>query len=90
MKVRFSKGYDHRWPSRAITHYPAGWEGTVKREAGEAAVSKGYATEVRGRGKNRADAETSDMAATDQLAGCDGHADSGDGIPVHGDETSGQ
>lgn len=46
MKVRFTQEYDHRWPSRAVTAYKAGWEGTVKREVGEAAISKGKATEA--------------------------------------------
>ena len=49
MRVRFTKHYDHRWPSRAVTHFPQGYEGTVKREAGEAAIAKGRAVEVTGK-----------------------------------------
>ncbi|MFK4794665.1 hypothetical protein [Sphingobium sp. ZW T5_29] len=47
MKVRFTADYDHKWPSRAMTAFKAGYEGTVKREVGERAISKGKATEVR-------------------------------------------
>lgn len=46
MKVRFTADYDHRWPSRAVTAFKAGYEGTVKREVGERAISKGKATEI--------------------------------------------
>ena len=56
MKVRFTQDYDHRWPSRAVTAYKAGWEGTVKREVGDAAIAKGKATEVRNPAKPKRDA----------------------------------
>ena len=56
MRVRFAKDYDHRWPSRAVTAYKAGFEGAVKREVGEAAVAKGKATEVRNPAKPKGDA----------------------------------
>lgn len=57
MKVSFIHDYSHYWPSRAITHFRAGWSGTVKREVGEAAVSKGKAKEVRSRGKHAGGSE---------------------------------
>lgn len=44
MRVRFIANYDHPWPSRAVTNYPAGLEMTVKREVGERAIAKGRAT----------------------------------------------
>ncbi|CAM5513115.1 hypothetical protein ACFSUK_28770 [Sphingobium scionense] len=56
MRVKFNADYDHKWPSRAMTHFPAGYEGTVKREVGERAIAKGRATEVKRRGKAVADA----------------------------------
>ena len=59
MKVHFTLPYDHRWPSRAVTHFPAGYTGTVKREVGNAAIAKGKATEVRRHGKAGADAAAS-------------------------------
>lgn len=59
MKVRFTSDYDHKWPSRAMTAYKAGWEGTVKREVGERAISKGKATEVR-----KPDTSAGDAAAS--------------------------
>ncbi|MEC9018325.1 MAG: hypothetical protein VYC29_10480 [Pseudomonadota bacterium] len=57
MKVKFTADYNHRWPSRAMTFFPAGYEGTVKREVGEAAIAKGRATEVRASGKHGVDAK---------------------------------
>lgn len=56
MKVRFTQNYDYRWPSRAITAFKAGWEGTVKREVGESAISKGKATEIEKAAKSNGDA----------------------------------
>jgi hypothetical protein len=41
MKVTFAKAYDHLWPSRAETAYPAGWSGTVKQEVADAAREAG-------------------------------------------------
>ena len=38
MYVIFDKGYNHKWPSGAVTEYRAGWRGSVKREVAEAAV----------------------------------------------------
>lgn len=48
MRVRFSQDFDYT-PSkerRVTIAYKAGWEGTVKREAGEAAVALGCADEL--------------------------------------------
>ncbi len=55
MKVHFAQDYDHRWPSRAVTAFKAGWSGTVKREVGEAAIAKGKATRIDNRGSARGD-----------------------------------
>lgn len=47
MHVRFiNGGYNHTWPSRAVTHYPDGHEGPVKREVAEAAIAAGRAEEI--------------------------------------------
>lgn len=43
-RVTFTKDYDHRWPSRAVTAFKKGWMGTVKAEVAEAAIAKGSAT----------------------------------------------
>jgi hypothetical protein len=58
MRVKFSANYDHKWPSRAMTLFPAGYEGPVKREVGERAIAKGKATEVKHRGKPEVNGET--------------------------------
>lgn len=47
MKVRFTSDYDHRWRSGCVTAFKAGWAGTVKRDAGRAAVKKGKAEEIK-------------------------------------------
>ena len=44
--VRFTQGYNHTWPSRAVTCFPAGYEGNVKREVAEAAIALGRAERV--------------------------------------------
>ena len=44
-KITFTADYNHRWPSRAVTHFKTGWTGTVKREVADAAIAKGKATE---------------------------------------------
>ena len=36
-RVTFAARYDHVWPSRAMTNYPAGWSGPVKAEVEERA-----------------------------------------------------
>jgi len=43
MRVRFTAKYDHTWPSRAVSQYPAGFEGIVKREVADRAVALGKA-----------------------------------------------
>lgn len=42
-KVHFTAKYDHTWPSRAVTAYPAGFIGSVKREVATAAIAAGKA-----------------------------------------------
>jgi hypothetical protein len=42
--VTFTADYNHRWPSRAVTFFPSGYTGSVKREVEEAAIAKGVAT----------------------------------------------
>lgn len=83
MRVHFTLPYDHRWPSRAVTHFPAGFTGTVKREVGRAAIAKGKATEVPRHGKADADAATSahtDVGTGRSLAGRDDADHVGAGI----------
>lgn len=70
MKVRFTADYDHRWPSRAITAFRAGYEGTVKREVGERAIAKRKATEVSAPAKPDSDA-SGDNQRPDALGGGD-------------------
>jgi hypothetical protein len=42
-RVRFIKDFDYKPTSQATIGYKAGWEGTVKRECAEAAVTAGKA-----------------------------------------------
>ncbi len=44
--VTFNADYNHRWPSRAVTFFPVGYTGNVKREVEEAALAKGVATKA--------------------------------------------
>lgn len=63
MRVRFLRSWPYT-PSRnrqVTIEYPAGFEGTVKRECGEAAVSAGAAEEL-------ADFNGADLAAFDHDA----------------------
>lgn len=46
-RVKFSRKYNHRWPSGAETAYPNNWEGAVKGEVAEAAVAAGAARRVK-------------------------------------------
>lgn len=41
--VRFTAAYDHAWPSRAVTAYPAGYVGNVKRVVSARAIAAGKA-----------------------------------------------
>jgi len=46
-QVRFTGKYDHTWPSRAVTAYPKGYTGSVKREVADAAFAAGKAEPYR-------------------------------------------
>lgn len=46
-QVKFTARYDHTWPSRAVTAYPAGFIGSVKKEVAEAAFAAGKAEPYR-------------------------------------------
>lgn len=46
-QVKFTGKYDHNWPSRAVTAYPAGFIGSVKKEVAEAAIAAGRAEPYR-------------------------------------------
>lgn len=46
MRVRFDQKYDHTFASRAMVHYPAGWEGTVTREVGAGGIAAGKAVDI--------------------------------------------
>ena len=70
MRIKFTADYDHRWPSRAVTAFKAEWEGTVKREVGESAISKGRATEIVRSATSAGDASKDDGRAN-SLGGCD-------------------
>lgn len=93
MKLRFTKNYNHKWPSRAVTFYPAGYCGTVKREVADAALAKGVASVI---GKRKASLyglekdAPADMAGIDDVAGTDSADDSGPSVqlqrPASGDE----
>lgn len=84
MKVHFTANYDHKWPSRAMTFFPAGYVGTVKREVGERAIAKGRATEVKRRGKADDDAIRNDERPDDVVRSDTRPADAGRAGRVRG------
>jgi hypothetical protein len=45
--VEFTADYDHRWPSGAVTHYPAGTVDNVKAEVAEEAIGLGAAEKTK-------------------------------------------
>jgi hypothetical protein len=45
-RVKFTRNYDHTWPSRAMSSYPDNWEGRVPRAVAAAAVKAGAAVRV--------------------------------------------
>jgi hypothetical protein len=45
-RIRFTADHDHTWPSRSVTAYKAGWEGTVKDEVAVGAIGAGKAEPV--------------------------------------------
>lgn len=53
-RVKFTRRYNHTWPSRAMTDYPEGYEGTVKQEVADAAIEAGAAKLAR---RSRGDAD---------------------------------
>jgi len=59
-RITFTRNYDHRWPSRAITAFKAGWTGTVKAEVAELAQSKGVATPAPKAARPQSDERLSD------------------------------
>jgi len=85
--ARFSSDYDHRWPSRAVSHYrvDGGVDGDglyqVKREVLDAARAAGKATEAKKPAKAASDEPQRNPA--DSVADRD-HAPVGDDAP--GDE----
>lgn len=91
--VRFSRNYDHRWPSRAISAYKAdgGVDGhglyAVKREVQAAAIEAERATKARAPAKGGSDAENEapeNVVVSDPAA--DGNAARADKLePVSGD-----
>ena len=58
--VTFTADYNHRWPSRAVTFFPAGYTGNVKREVEEAALAKGVATKAQKPAKSDSDEQISE------------------------------
>jgi len=68
MKVLFTARYDHKWPSRAVTCFPEGWSGRVKREVAAAAIAKGKATEMKSRVKSPLDGANTDMGGGQRVA----------------------
>lgn len=62
-RVTFAEKYDHVWPSRAMTHYRAGWSGPVKGEVAERAKALGVLAD---------DAMPTDRAELEKLAADEG------------------
>lgn len=62
-RVTFAEAYDHIWPSRAMTRFPAGWSGPVKAEVAERAKALGVLAD---------DAMPTDRAELERLAADEG------------------
>lgn len=45
--LKFTKMYDHVFPSRGMINFPEGYEGPVKDEVADAAIEGGFATEAK-------------------------------------------
>ncbi len=73
-RVRFLTDYNHTWPSRAVTFFPAGWSGLVKREVADAAIAKGKATISR---KDATSPDDEPVAATGLLDRADDDTSAG-------------
>lgn len=73
-RVTFTRDYNHRWPSRAITAFKAGWTGTVKAEVADAAQEKGAATRCTKPATRGGDERLPDSGRSGNLARQD-HAD---------------
>lgn len=43
--VKFARKFNYTWKSRAMTEFPAGWQGRVKAEVAEAARAAGVLVE---------------------------------------------
>lgn len=78
--VTFSRDYNHRWPSRAITAFKAGWTGTVKAEVAEAALEKGAATRSTKPATRRGDERLPDSGRSGNLDRQDHAHDVGAGV----------
>lgn len=70
--LKFNKKYDHTWPSRAMTCWPEGYVGFVKREVAERAIEKGAAEIV-----DRPTGEPADTEETPQSEAVDTSEKSG-------------
>lgn len=79
-RIKFTASYNHRWPSRAISHFrpDGGPKGdgiyTVKPEVAQAAVPK-YATAVEEPAKRPSRGETTGRRSPGRVAGRDPDAD---------------
>lgn len=80
MRVRFLKDYDHRWPSRAISAFKAGFVGSVKAEVWEGARAKGAATLAPKAATPSSDERLSDIGRSGRLAGPDDAHNVGSGV----------
>lgn len=82
-RIIFTADYNHRWPSRAVTHFRAGTTLTVKAEVRDAAIAKGKATDA----EEPATRENSGQASRrESLGRVDGRGSRSDKRRVRGDE----
>ena len=97
-RIHFMADYNHRWASRAMTHFRAGHSYTVKTEVRDAALAKGVATDapeqsmVGENGKTSRRGPPRRVAGRDSRSGrdhtrpdeleSDGILGSSDGVPV--------
>lgn len=86
--VTFTADYNHKWPSRAVTFFSAGYTGNVKREVEEAAIAKGVATKAQNPAKAVGDEQIS--KGMGHAVSVDGSGGAVDGDPALAPTVDGQ
>ena len=74
-RITFTADYNHRWPSRAVSHFRAGQSYTVKAEVRDAAIANGKATEATEPATRDSDGKKARRRSPGRVAGRSADAD---------------